>query len=109
MKHPKVKCEAEVWGREDLEKKYPGVNYKLALNESICQWLNNSKGVCHLPLWRLNSVPLQLPHFNTPWGKFRVDSGALCAPGGKIFRQLDIFRNWFPDPNICTSSYLEKH
>ena len=86
MKHPKVKCDAEVWGREDLEKKYPGVNCKLALTKSICQWLDSSKGICYLPLWRRNPVLLQLPNFNTPWAKFRVESEALRAPGGKVFR-----------------------
>ena len=45
-----------------------------------CQRLNN-KGICHLPLWRLNPVPLP---FNTRWGGFRVAWGTLCSrePGG---------------------------
>ena len=38
------------------------VNYKLALAKSICQGLNNNnnKAICHLPLWRMNPVLLQL-------------------------------------------------
>ena len=31
-----------------------------------CQWRN--KGVCRLPLWRLNPVLLRLLIFDTPWG-----------------------------------------
>ena len=44
------------------------VNYELALAKSICQLLNNrdNKGICHLPLWKLNPVLLQLLTFNTP-------------------------------------------
>ena len=42
------------------------VNYKLALAESICQSLNNSKSICHLPLRRLNPVLLQLLTFDIP-------------------------------------------
>ena len=42
-----------------------------------CQWLNNN-GVCHLPLWRLNPVLLQLLTFNNPWG-IRVEWGTLCS------------------------------
>ena len=54
------------------------VNYKLALAKSICQQLNyNYKGVCHLPLWRLNPVLLQLFDFQHPLRKFRVEVGTL--------------------------------
>ena len=37
--------------------------------------------------------------------------GTLCSReiGGQVFRQLDIFRSWFHDPNPRISSYLEKH
>ena len=44
-----------------------GANYKLVL----------AKGVCHLLLWSLNPVLLQLPTFNTHWGEFKVESEAL--------------------------------
>jgi len=72
------------------------VNYKLVLAKSICQGLNNNKGICHLPLQRRNPVLLQVLTFNTPCGEFRVENGALCAPGKlvqQVFRWLDIFRN----------------
>ena len=89
------------------------VNNKLVPAKSICQWLNNHKNICHLPLQRLNSVLLQLPTFNTAWGEFMVESEAFfCVPRKlveQIFRQLDIFRNWFHDPNPCISLYLENH
>ena len=87
------------------------VNYKLALVKSICQLLNN-KGICHLPLGRLNPVLLQLLTFSTLWGEFRVESEAFCAPEKwveQVFRWLDIFRNWLHDPTPRISSYLEKH
>ena len=45
------------------------VNCKLALAKSICQRLNNNKGNCHLPPWRLNPGLRQLPTFNSPWGE----------------------------------------
>ena len=78
------------------------VNYRLAL----------AKGICHLPLWRLNHVLLQLLTFHMARREFRVESEALCAPEKlveQIFIYLDIFRNWFHDPNACISSYLEKY
>lgn len=38
------------------------VNYKWTLATSICQRLNdNKKGICHLPVQRLNPMLLQLP------------------------------------------------
>ena len=44
------------------------VNYKLALAKSICQQLNNSEGICLLPLQRLNPMLLQLLTFKTLLG-----------------------------------------
>ena len=42
------------------------VNYNLTLAKRICQQRNNNnKGICHLPLRRLNPVLLQLKAFNT--------------------------------------------
>jgi len=44
--------------------------------------------------------------------KFRVENGALSAPEKlmeQVFRWVDIFRNWFHDPNLCIASNLEKH
>ena len=75
------------------------VNFRLLL----------AKGICLLPLQRLNSMLLQLLTFHTPWRGFRVESDALCAPGKlveQVFRQLDIFRNWFhnPYPSVQFSS-----
>ena len=56
------------------------VNYKLAL----------AKGICHLPLWRLNPVLQQLLTFNMPGRESRVESEAPCAPR-KLVEQ--VFRN----------------
>ena len=81
------------------------VKYKLALAKSICQQLNNDhKGVCPLPLWRLNPMLLKLPTFSTPWGEFRGEKEALRAPGKlveQVFRWLDLFRVRFHDPDPC--------
>ena len=57
------------------------VNFRLVL----------AKGICLLPLQRLNSMLLQLLTFHTPWRGFRVESDALCAPGKlveQVFRQI---------------------
>ena len=86
------------------------VNYKLALAKSICQWLKNNKGVCHLPLQRLNPALLQLPTFkyrerNAGWKVRHFVLQGNCGTG----LYLDIFRNWFHDPNPCISSCLEEH
>ena len=62
----------------------------LPATEQQCQ------GYFYLTLRRLNPVLLQLLTFNTPWGEFREESEALCAPGklvDQVLRQLDIFRN----------------
>ena len=75
-----------------------------------CQQPNN-KGLCRLPLWRLNPMLLQQLICNNPWGSSGW-SEALCASGnlvGQVFRQLDVFRNRFYYLNPCISSYLEKH
>ena len=84
----------------DYEKeKWTFVNHKLAIAKSICQQLNNNnKGIY---LQRLNPELLQLRTFNTPWGEFRVESGAVCAPGKlveQVFRRLVIFRTDFMIP-----------
>ena len=47
------------------------VNYKLAL----------AKGICYLPLRRLNPVLMQLLTFHTPWRELSMENGALRAPG----------------------------
>ena len=49
---------------KDITKQH-GVNYKLALAKSIYQPLTNGKGICLLPLQRLNPVLLRLLTFNT--------------------------------------------
>ena len=64
-----------------------GMGSSCQLQIGTYQWLNNNKGTCHLPLWRLSPVLLQLPTFNVPWGEFRVESEALCAPG-KLVEQV---------------------
>ena len=72
------------------------------------QQLNNSKDVCHLPLWRMNLLVLKLSMFNLPWASWGWIQ-ALCAPGNLVelvWRELAIFRNWFHDSNHCISSYL---
>ena len=53
------------------------VNYKLAL----------AKGICHLLLWRLNPVLLQLLTFNTPGREFRMENKVFCA-SGKLVEQV---------------------
>ena len=58
-----------------------GRDWVTSLHEH-CQ-LPNHKGICHLPLRRLNPLALQLLSFNTPWG----NSGwteAFCAPGSLV-------------------------
>ena len=80
-------------------------NHNLALAKSTYQWLNH-KGICHLHLLRLNPELLQLLTFNTPAGKSGWRMGHLVLQGNWI---LDIFRNWFHDPNPCISSRLGKH
>ena len=83
---------------------------QIGIFQKHCQWLN-SKVICHLPLWSLNLVLLQLLTFNMPWGNSRWNE-ALFAPGSlveQIFRKLDIFKSPFYDLSHYISSYLEKH
>ena len=68
-----------------------GHNWATSLTHSLtqepCQQMNN-KGICHLPLLRLNPMLLQLLTFNKPWGSSWW-SEVLCAPGnlvGQVFR-----------------------
>ena len=80
---------------------------QIGIYQEYCQWLNN-KGICHLPLWRLNLMLLYLLTFNNPWGY----SGWGTLPQGIWWdRSLDsfVFRNRFYDLNPCISSYLKKH
>ena len=65
------------------------VNYKLVLAKSICQGLNNNKGICHLPLQRLNPVLLQVLTFNTPCGELRWRMGHSVLQGNWCNRSLD--------------------
>jgi len=49
-----------------------------------------------------------------PLKEFKMESRneALCAPGklsGQVFRQLDILRKLFYEPNSYICSYVEKH
>ena len=86
------------------------VSYKSALAQSTCQQLNSNESIRPLPLWRKSPVLLQLLTFNTPGGEFRVESEALCAPGKLTNRSSGrYFQEWFHDPNLCISSYLENH
>ena len=58
-------------------------------------------GTCHLPLWALNHVLLQLLTFNAPWNEFRVREqkwGALCS--GKNWQ------NRFSDSQLFQESTL---
>ena len=69
-------------------------------------------GTCHLPLWALNHVLLQLLTFNAPWNKFRVDSKneALCALGKTNRTDSQIvsyFRSQLYEPNSCISPYIK--
>ena len=57
---------------------------------------------------------LKLLTSNNPLKELRVESRneALCALGklaGQVFRESDILRSRFYEPNSCISSYLEKH
>ena len=68
----------------------------------------------HLPSASAETEPcataaVDLQH---PLRKFRVENGALNAPEKlmeQVFIWLDIFRNWFHDPDLCITPYLEKH
>ena len=40
-----------------------------------------AKGLCHLPLWGLNPVLLQLLTFDLPWRQLRVKNESLCTLG----------------------------
>ena len=62
---------------------------------------------------RIKSCAAAASDLQHPLKEFRVESrsGALCDPGtlaGHAFRQLDIPRSWFYEPNSCISSHLEK-
>ena len=74
------------------------INYKLALAKSVCQWLNNNR-TCHLPLWRLSPVLLQLLTLNALWGHSGW-SEALCCREVWWNRSLDSKRrawlHWTP-------------
>ena len=52
--------------KESLKKlKFLNCQLQMTLPKSICQGQSN-KGICHLPLQRLNAVLLQLQTFNIP-------------------------------------------
>ena len=51
--------------------------YKLGLAKSICQQLNDHRGICHLP------VRLQVAELWHPVREFRVENEALWAPGNR--------------------------
>ena len=51
--------------------------YKLGLAKSICQQLNDHRGICHLP------VRLQVAELWHPVREFRVKNEALWAPGNR--------------------------
>ena len=76
------------------------VSYKLEL----------ARGICPLPLQRLvlcwcSCWPSKCPESSSRW---RVRHSVLQGNWGN--RPLDrYFQNWFFDPNLCISSYLEKH
>ena len=59
----------------ELQESQDTVNYKLALAKSIARV--NNKGICQLPLWRLNPVLLQLLTFTGPEGV--QEWGSLCS------------------------------
>ena len=68
----------------------------------------------HLPVPGSNHVLLKLLTSNNPLKEFRVESRneALCALGkltGQVFRESDILKSRFDEPNSCISSHLEKH
>ena len=74
-------------------------------SQDHCQWPYN-KGVCRLPLQRLNPVLLQRQHPGGAQGGMRHPDSRESGGTGL---QLDVFRNRLHALNSCISSYLEKH
>ena len=68
----------------------------------LSNWTTTTKGICCLPLWRLNAVLLQLLTFNMPWRESRVENEALCAPG-KLVEMARYFQEWI---SWCQSLYI---
>ena len=71
-------------------------------------------GICPQSLQGSNYLLLQLLPFHTPWKEFMVESRSkvLCALGRlpeQVFRESDIFRRRFYEPDSYISSNLEKH
>ena len=86
-------------------------HYKLALPRAFASdWTTMAFAICLWNFCRLNPVLLQLLTLDVPGREFRVETGILCSrKTGRTGLQVDIFRNWFHDPNLCISSYLVKH
>ena len=73
------------------QKRVQMINCKLALDST------------RVKSWAVAAVALQ---------RSSQKGGMLCSVeklAGQVFRNLDIFRNWFYEPNSCISSYLGKH
>ena len=60
------------------------------------------------PLHGVEREPLQLPPEQRGADRGEVVC-ALGKPGDQVFRELDIFRRRFYEPDSCISSYLERH
>lgn len=71
------------------------------------------KGISHLPLLGLYPVMMLLLLLTSdmPWREFRVENmnEAMCLrKTGGTGLHINIFRNWFYEPNLFISSYLER-
>ena len=92
----------KVWS--DLWPQGGCVNYKLALTKSMANdWTTKTFAICLYGEW----TPCYSCWPSTTGGSLGW-SEALCAPGnlvGQVFRQLDIYRNWFHDSISSISLY----
>ena len=77
------------------------------LSDLVFEDVNNklvlAQGICHLSLWWLNPVQLQLLTFDTFWREFRADNKneALGAPG-KLVEQVLV--RYFQELTFWTAS-----
>ena len=83
------------------------VNYKLSLTKSIAnEWTTKAFSTCFYGDW----TPCCYSCWPSPTPE-GVQGGVRPSVLQGIWwnRSWDIFRNWFHDPNLCTSSNLENH
>ena len=101
-----------MWTIFKVFKEFVTVNYKLALPESTSQWLNN-KCVCQMPLWRLNSVRLQLLSVTAEGVQGGVSTLCSRESGGTDlsvqFNSVTRSRPTLCDPMDCSMPGLPVH